>query len=325
MPKSSKLEETLELLGTVRNDPTSEAAIATLRQVIKSRYSIAVAQAARIVGDAEIYSLVPDLIATFDQFMVKPVETDANCHAKFRIAETLYRLNYGEEHLFLRGIRHVQMEPVWGGRQDTAVNLRGICALGLVGMNYPDVMVELADLLADSEPPARVAAARAIAYSENTQGVPLLRLKVRIGDKEPQVLSECFAALLKLAPSQSVSLIAGFLASPEEQIQEIAALALGESRLREAFEILQRWWERTNQAELRRAGLLAIALLRYEDALEFLLALIAEGRSRDAKDAIAALSIYQQDEILWQKVCKSVEERGEAGLQQALKELRKEG
>src|SRR5512147_3020919 len=119
MAKSRKLEETLELVAAVRQgDPTSEASIATLRQVIKSRYSVAVAQAAKLIGDVEMRELVPDLIAAFDRFMVKPIETDGACHAKFRIAETLYRLECSAETVFLQGIRHVQMEPVWGGKQD---------------------------------------------------------------------------------------------------------------------------------------------------------------------------------------------------------------
>ncbi|MDZ8224990.1 hypothetical protein [Nostoc sp. ChiVER01] len=54
-------------------------------------------------------------------------------------------------------------------------------------------MNELADLLADPKLEARVAA-KAIAYIRNPQGVPLLRLKTRIGDQAPQVISECFSA-----------------------------------------------------------------------------------------------------------------------------------
>ncbi|MEH2465502.1 hypothetical protein [Nostoc sp.] len=44
-------------------------------------------------------------------------------------------------------------------------------------------MNELADLLTDPKPEARVAAAKAIAYTGNPQGVPLLRFKTRIGDR----------------------------------------------------------------------------------------------------------------------------------------------
>ncbi|GAA6617764.1 hypothetical protein [Scytonema sp. NUACC26] len=311
MAKSRKLEETLSVLAQIRENPVDEQAIATLRQTLKSKYSVAVARTAKIIGELGIANSIPDLVAAFERMMVKPAETDPGCLAKKEIAETLYRFEYGEESLFLQGIHHIQMEPVWGGQEDTAAVLRGVCALGLVRMNYPDVMNELADLLADPKPEARVAAARAIAYTANPQGVPLLRLKVRMGDKAPSVLSECFTALLQLAPVQSLPLIASFLVNSEEQVCELAALALGESRLNEAFLILKNWWERTINAQLRRTGLLAIAMLRQDSALEFLLSLIQEGKSVDAKDAIASLSIYRENTELWQRVEQTVQTRGD--------------
>ncbi|MUG92039.1 hypothetical protein F7734_06015 [Scytonema sp. UIC 10036] len=311
MAKLRKLEETLSVLAQIRENPLDEQAIAILRQTLKSKYSVAVARTAKIVGELAIANMIPDLVAAFERMMVKPADTDPGCLAKKEIAETLYRFEYGEESLFLQGIHHIQMEPVWGGKEDTAAILRGICALGLVRMNYPDVMNELADLLADPKPEARVAAAKAIAYTANSQGVPLLRLKVRMGDKAPQVLSECFIALLQLAPIQSLPLIASFLVASEEQVCELAALALGESRLNEAFLILKSWWEKTINAQLRRTGLLAIAMLRQDSSSEFLLSLIKEGKSIDAKDAIAALSIYRENAELWQRVEQVVRERGD--------------
>ncbi|NJO42091.1 MAG: hypothetical protein HC865_16040 [Cyanobacteria bacterium RU_5_0] len=44
-------------------------------------------------------------------------------------------------------------------------------------------------------------------------------------------------------------------------------------------------------------------MLRREEAIEFLLLLIAEGKIANAKAAIKALSIYQHDERLWSRVC----------------------
>jgi hypothetical protein len=155
MAKSRKLEELTAALNAIRPDPTSPEGLATLSRVIGSKYGIAVAQAAKIVGQAEIYALIPELVAAFDRFMVKPKDTDPGCRAKQAIAETLYRLEHRDEALFLKGIRHVQWEPVWGNQVDTAPKLRGTCALGLVRMNYPAVMVELADLLADPDPEAQ--------------------------------------------------------------------------------------------------------------------------------------------------------------------------
>jgi hypothetical protein len=301
MAKSKKLDELLASLAEVREEPTSEAGLAVLRQILNSKFSIAVAQAAKIIGDAEVRSLIPELAAAFSKFMINGAETDPSCKAKQRIAEALYRLNYAEESLYLQGIHCVQKEAVWGGTTDTAAALRGTCALGLVRMNYADVMSELADLLADADAEARIGAVRAIAYTGNPQAVPLLRFKARVGDADPQVMSDCFSGLLNLAPQPSLSLVASFLdAAPETA--EMAALALGESRQPEAFEVLQQWWQRTRVAELRLTGLLAIAMLRQDGALEFLLDLVAKGDKSDREGAIGALKMYQSDAILWQRV-----------------------
>ncbi|KAM3095474.1 HEAT repeat domain-containing protein [Phormidesmis sp. 146-12] len=320
MAKSRKLEETLALLTAVRTDPTSEEAIATLHQVLKSKFAIAVSQAAKIIGDAELYDLMPALGEAFDRLMVNPAETDQGCQAKFRIAKALYQLNYSNEDLFLRGIRHVQMEAVWKDKQDTAASLRGVCALGLVRMNYPHVWSELADLLADPETDARVAAARAITYTNDDRGVPLLRLRVQVGD-QPPVISECLLGLLTLAPGRSLSLVTRQLyarkSSPlreDTEIAEVAAMALGESRLPEAFPILQTWWHQVKDAELRQTGLLAIAMLRQDEPLDFLLSLVTSRRIQDAKDAIAALSLYRQDQDLWQRVNEAINQREDASL-----------
>ncbi|HEY9881849.1 MAG TPA: hypothetical protein V6D29_25585 [Leptolyngbyaceae cyanobacterium] len=317
MAKSRKLEDLTAALSQLRTDPTSETGLATLHQIISSKYSVAVAQAAHLVSEFEIYSLVPDLVTAFKRFMVKPKDSDPGCRAKQAIANTLYRLEYSDETLFLQGIRHVQWEPVWGGQVDTAPGLQGTCALGLVRMHYPAVMVELADLLADPELEARIAAARAIAYSENEFGVALLRLRVKVGDV-PSVIGECLAALLKLAPTDSLDLIQTFLDAGRKtsdsadavEKAEVAALVLGESRLPEAFPLLQDWWQRTTHPDLRQVGLLAIATLRQDAALEFLLNLIADGPLREAKNAFKALTIYQQDERLWQQIRLTVEQRG---------------
>jgi hypothetical protein len=114
-------------------------------------------------------------------------------------------------------------------------------------------------------------------------------------------MSDCFSGLLNLAPEQSLSLVASFLdAAPE--ISEMAALALGESRQAGAFELLRQWWQRTGMPELRSTGLLAIAMLRQDAALDFLLELVATGDKRDRDGAIGALKMYQSDAILWQRV-----------------------
>ena len=320
MPKSHTLEDTLAALNRLRDDPTSDAALAQLRQVLNGKSSHATAKAAQIAGESEISALAPDLVAAFEQFMVNPVKSDPNCRAKAAIADALYRIGARRETVFLRGIRHRQMEPVYGGRVDTAIDLRAACALGLVRMNHPDALVELADLLADPESRVRAAAAQAIAYYGSDQGVPLLRLKVLSGDDDATVISECLAALLRLAPASSLPFAARLLDAPEPSISEAAALALGGSRLPEAFDVLRQWWDRIADVALRRTALLAIAMLRRDQPLDFLISLIKEANGPTAREAIAALAMYRHDDTVRQRVEECVDQRKDVDLRKAFAE-----
>ena len=322
MAKSRKLESLLAQLEQIRLAPTTPEAVLLLRQLLTSKQPVALAQAATLIAEAELYDLIPDLVAAFEWAMTKkPSVQDPGCTAKLKLADALYRLDYSNEDLFLRGIRHVQRHPVWGSSDDTAAPLRSICALGLVRMNYPDVMSELADLLADPEPDARIGAARALAYTGNLSGVPLLRLRIKLGDSAP-VLSDCFLALLHLSPTQSsIDLVRSFLVIQPQaeyrestEIAEAAALAFGESRLSEAFNILRTWWHSIYISELRQTGLMAMALLRNDEAVSFLLSLIQSGDLVDAKDSITALRVYREDQALWQRVRERIEQRGEPSL-----------
>jgi len=329
MAKSRKLEELMASLSQIRAEPTSAQGLALLHQVLGSKYAVAIAQAAGLVGQFELHQCIPDLVAASDRCLIKPQESDPGCVAKQAIAESLYRLEYGDETPFLKGIRHIQPEPVWGGRVDTAPRLRGTCALGLVRMNYPQMMVELGDLLADPESEARIGAARAIAYSGDDRGIPLLRLRIKVGDT-PSVLSECLIALLQLAPKGTLPLVQELLdARTSSRLEadvekaEAAALALAESRSPQAFPLLKSWWQKVRDPQLRQTGLLAIATLRQPDAMQFLLHQIAQGGIQDAKDAIKAISIHAHDPVLWQQVSQIVGERQDVSLKEALHKVSK--
>src|SRR5205085_988538 len=120
----------------------------------------------------------------------------------------------------------------------------------------------LVDLLSDPEKPARIGAAQALAYSETEAAGLLLRLKARLGDEEPEVISECFNGILKLTPEDGVPFVAEFLESANIAVQEAAILALGDSRRREALEVLKAFWNRNADGRLQDAILMALALLR---------------------------------------------------------------
>jgi len=94
-----------------------------------------------------------------------------------------------------------------------------------------------------------------------------------------------------------------------------AALALGESRLPAAFEVLREAWERGGAGEQRRTLLVAIAMLRIDEALEFLLGRLAEESGPVAADALAGLAFYARDEAVLARVQGIIQERGDGALE----------
>jgi len=317
MAKSHTLEDSLAALGDLRRQPVTDATIEALRQALRSRISHVVAKAAQVSGELWLRVLTGDLATAFERFLVNPVKSDPGCRAKAGIARALYELGDDPGAVFPRGIRHRQLEPVYGGREDTAPELRALCAMGLVRLGHPDAMVELADLLADPEAAARVGAIRAVMAADEPGAEPLLRLKALAGDADASVLSECLGALLSLAPQRSLAFATRFLGHADPVAQEAAALALGGSRLREALPVLCAWWERTSAVELRRTALLAVAMLRHEDALALLVTLVSEGTGPDARDALAALGTYRHDDALRARVESVVAARSDVDLRAA--------
>ena len=309
MAKTRTLEERLETLNALRSEPSSERTASELQAALASKANALVARAAEIAGEFLLESLEVPLTKAFERFMVNPTKTDKGCLAKTAIVDALYRMESPRTEVYLEGIHHVQMEPVWGGREDTAPHLRGVSALALVRANYPQVLLELAQLLADPQPEARVMAARAIGYTGADAGIPLLRFKALVGDAHPQVLCECFGALLKLDPEPGLSFVAGFLQHDSQPLREAAAVALGESRLVQAFHFLEAAWEDSFDPELRQTLLVAMAMLHQERAFALLLTMIGEGPAVHARSALRAMEMYRGDVTLWSRVRAALDSR----------------
>jgi HEAT repeat protein len=282
---------------------------------------VLVAKAATLAADLEIDELSSELRAAFHRLLEQPVKRDPGCAAKTAIATALHRGSAYEDALFLLGVRYVQRDPVWGGTVDVACELRAMCAMALLNLHHPAAASEVAELLADPEPTARAGAARAIAYSEDARFAPLLRHKILVGDAEPQVLAECLAALLRIEGDGALELCGRVLDRADGSHVELVCVALGESRLPGALGTLRDFWDRTAAPDLRRTALLAIALLRDEAAHVFLLEVIASAPGHDARDAIAALAVFRDDETLRQRVLAAARTRDDGALRAAIAEL----
>ena len=300
--KPPPLEDQLTRVAELRSQPPSPEARGEVAGFLNGKSSLLAAKAARIAGEWQAAELIPELLSAFDRFLVKPEVTDKGCGAKTEILKALCKLEHSSPSVFLRGIRYVQMEAVWGRSVDTAAEVRGLSAIGLAQTAYPEALEEILPLLLDAERGARIGAVRAIAACGLPGDALVLRLKALSGDQEPEVLGECFAALLRVEPAKSLAFVAAFLDGEREAVAEAAALALGDARLESAFEVLRDAFERPHSRVLRRTLLLAIALLRREPAIDFLLALVGTGDGQTSTDAVAALAMYDQDPKLRERL-----------------------
>jgi len=306
MAKGASIEDRLAELAVLGKSPDDPDTRKHLRKHLASKTSPIVAKAAQIIAHIEDHDFVPDLIAAFHRFMVDSVKTDKGCAAKIAIARALLAADCDDEKLFLAGVRHVQLEPTWGGRADTAAQLRALCGLGLVQLGSPDAMNELAVLLADKEADARIGAAGALGHCGPTAAA-LLRFKVLTGDEEPAVLAECLNALMALSPAGSFEFVANFVDPSHEALYENAALALAESRLPGVFELLAEKFTGTFDREFKKTLLLPMALTRSQESREFLISVLESGEVRMATAAIGALRIYRDDEVMRRRVEEAID------------------
>jgi HEAT repeat protein len=309
MAKRPSLDDKLALIRRLRDRDPSAEVMAELKRAIEDRSNLVAAAAATIAGDQRLIELAAPLESAFSRFVADPLKTDKLCRAKLAIVQALDKFEHGKPEVFFQAARHVQMEPVWGGSEDTAAPLRAVALLGLARIDPDGLLTLLVDSLADPEKEVRMAAAQALGYHGSETASLLLRLKVRVGDREPDVLSECFSGLLACAPQENFPLVAGFLDPNQVPLCEAALLAMGRSRLPEAFEAIRAFWERQPPMVLRETILLALAMLRLPAATDFLIDLVASGPEPAALAALSALKIHAHDPRLRQRVEELVQNR----------------
>jgi len=316
MARARKLEDCLEALSSLRNDPAAHATRAELAKYLAHKSNAVVAKAAKLSGDFDLHDLRPQLVEAFHRFMKNPAVSDRGCSAKTAIVRALEALAAPEEAIYLAGIRHIQMEGSYGPPIDTAAALRSASAMGLVHMHHTDALLHLVTLLVDREADARIGAVRALAWSGRPEAVPVLRLKVLTGDESVDVIAECFTALLAVAPARSLDFVAGYLDSGAVAVAEAAALALGQSREAAALEILKSRYAAGAGESRRRALLTGLALAREDSAFEFLFSLVETAPEKMAAEALSALAVYRHDDRIRGRATSLVASRKGKQLQQ---------
>jgi hypothetical protein len=288
---------------------------AALKKALADRVNLVVAKAAQIAGDLQAIALVPEMKKAFERLFEQG--KDPQCWGKNALAKALKDLSVQEAAVFLRGVRHVQNEPVWGGQEDTAAVLRGTCAMALVQCNdlpRDETLRYLVDAVSERAATVRMDAAQALEQMGGREVVLLLRLKARLGDLDPRVTGEVLEALLRLEGSAAVELAGEFLESPDDEVADEAALALGASRLLEAIDLLKATWKQREGHRPTGALLRAIGVSRSDAAIDFLLEIVKQARPRDAEDALHALELLKGTEEVVKRVELAVAETGDVKL-----------
>jgi HEAT repeat protein len=295
-------------LEALRDHPDLEQ----LRKALKDRNNYVVARAATIAAEQRFEQVVPDLLTAYERFFVDAPKSDPHCLAKTAIANALRDLGHTGAPAYLRGITHVQLEPAWGGRADTAAGLRGACALALTDCPLDDleILTYLTDTLADQDKTVRVDAARAIEQLNHPDGALLLRLKVLVGDADPDVMGQCFSSMLSLAPYGVVAFIGRFLKSASEDIQLEAASALAQCRDPEAIDVLREYWrDPLLSREVREALLINLGASPVPSAADFLLGVVSDEPIALACTALGALASSRFQREIRERLAEVVDRR----------------
>lgn len=297
-----------------------------LRRALAHRNNFIVSKAARLVGEADLAALLPDLLTAYGRFFQDPVKTDPKCWAKDALAKALVKLQHREKDTYLRGLRHIQMEPSFGPPEDSAGGVRATCAHALVdcpGISDAELLVYLLEALTDTDKSVRVEAARAIANVGGVSAALLLRLRAQLGlvppdTDTPEVLGAVYSALLSLDGPAAIPLVSKAL-EPGDDLAAEAAFALADLRSNEALAPLLARFKAGVDPWFSGVLLSAIALTRLPQACDFLLDLIARD-TREASLAIEAIARSSPSDELRARVEQAIEQADSPRLQKAYQE-----
>jgi len=300
-------DEQMAALDALKGSELDAASVRLVKQTLGNRSNLLVAKAAGLAEEGGLVELLPQLLAAFDRFFSNAEKSDPQCWAKNALSHALGSLKCREKEVFLRGLHHRQMEPVWGGKSDSAGTLRANCAHALVTfeeLSNHELLLILLDPLLDPDKSVRVEAVRAMGQL-GPPAVPVLRLRALVGGGEPEVLAACFGVLLEIERTAGIPFVAGFLEAGDDAAAE-AAFALAETRLPEALAVLLDRQRAGADEWFAKVLLSAVALTRLPEALDFLTDLIARDTD-EAPVALEAIGHTAPSEEFRQRVEEAVE------------------
>jgi HEAT repeat protein len=285
----------------------SNDAAGAIRPGLESRHAVVVARGAVLARELDLRELDTSLVAAYETIAQDPESFDPVCAAMKEIVATLFEFGTEAPGVFLHAVKHVQ-QAGWDN-QDVAAPLRGLAIQALVKIEHPAALTVATDILVDGLPAsserddgmaARVGAAKALRTLGSEASAHVLRLKVTTPDPSAEVYGECFAAMLEYSPAW-LDAVGAFLVSQNDVLASMAALVIGETRPAGALEFLAGAWEAQSNPDVREALLSAIASLRSDEAVEFLVQLVG-GESISALQAMSCLTLFAANQTVVSRV-----------------------
>ena len=316
------VEGELESLAALCHADAGETRTRALRRALNDKVNVIAAKAALLTAEFELKTLVPELCVTFERLLKDPLKTDPQCWGKDAVAKALKDMGHDDSSIFLKGVHHVQLEPVWGGQEDTAANVRSTCALALLqctDLTREDKLWHVMPLLTERSPSLRKDAAAALESLEGREAALLLRIKARMGDEDATVTGQVLESLLRVERDAAVPFVIEFLRSPKPELREEAALALGASRLATSVAALKNAFGERHRLLDSETLCRALSISRNEDAIDFLLEVLRTGRPNDAQAALDALTLYRDSTEVRSKIEQAVANRTEGEIQREYK------
>ncbi len=304
-----RLEQKLAQIAELRGGEPTPAAIKALESVLARDEGAAVARAADLMVEWGLFNQGPNLAQAFKRLLEGGTDADPQCWGKVALVKALQALGWHDPEVYLLGCRCMQMEPVWGGQEDSAPSLRSLSALALSdcpGVSYDRAVDELVRLLADPAWNVRAGAAQAVASLGYPQGAPLLKLRVLLGDAEPRVIGACLDGLLHLSRAEAVPFVQELLGHEDAVIRLEVACALAASKLPEAVRTATGEWKKLTDSRSRKAVIAALASSPTPEALDFLLGLLPRNNRADAVAALAAVAPRLRETELRERALRAV-------------------
>lgn len=298
--KRPSVEELVDRLEPAASAPEAPGSAELIEAGLGDKSWLVVAHAADIVARHLLERHRAALVGVWPRFADGSPKTDPGCRAKLAALTALDRLELLDPEPFLPATRYRQLEPVFGGKVETAGPVRVRALSALLRMRYSDAALIAGELLAEGERDVRAGVAQALAYY-GAPGAEALLAHRLVADDEPAVLSECASGLLRLNTDYALSRLVLWLEQADVARREVASVALGQHEDARSVLALIEWLERCALEPDIELAVQALGLSRQPRAREFLLEQVAEGSRTRARAAVRALSVHRYDTQLHER------------------------